>query len=319
MSLKKTTPFILIAAIFFCILPLSHAKVVDKILVIINDEIITQGEVDRILISFYRQYQKLYSGIELAERIDAARRGVIEGLIRDKLLLGEAKKQKIEVTEVELDTKMEEVRKRFAGERELKTMLAKENLLMSDLERSYKERIMIDKLIESEITKNVSISPRQIMDYYANNKDRFREPKKVKLRAILIRVNDDRSEEKARKLAKLILGRLQEGGNFAILAERYSEGPYRTSGGDMGWVSEGQLMERINYRVFSLEENELSGILQTKLGFHIFLVEEKMSPRLKTYRETKRKIENILYNQQIEEKLAPWLEELKKNAYIAFR
>ena len=85
-------------ALIFSLSTLSiHAEVVDRIIVIVNDEIITQGEVDKILVSVYQKFKVQYSGEELNAKIDEARTNLLETLISDRLLLSEARRKKIEV------------------------------------------------------------------------------------------------------------------------------------------------------------------------------------------------------------------------------
>lgn len=316
-KIKFTLAILLIS--FFFPACFSRAEVVDKILVVVNDEIITQGEIDRIFMPIYEQYTKLYSGQELVEKLDVAWKGVIERLIHDKLLLSEAKRRKIEVDDKEVKAKLDEVRQRFPNEEDFERTLAAENIVLSDLEKRFKERLMIDRLVETELRKDISVAPNEILRYYENHKEEFGEPKKVKLRAILIRTEEGRSEEEALASAKEILDRIAKGGDFAILAEKYSEGPYATSGGDMGWVEEGELMGRINDLVFSLDTNEVSTVLKTNLGFHIFKVEQKSDSRTMQFHEVKERIEQILYNNKTQDKLKTWVERLKEDAYIAFK
>ena len=317
---KNRVIFLTVFVLLFIFLNQSgFGIVVDKVLVIVNDEIITQGDLERILFPVYQRYRMQYTDEELAGVMEETRRSVLMRLIQDKLLLSEARRKKIEVTEEEVQKKTAEMRKRFRTEEEFEIALAQEDLILSELEKKHRERIMIDKLIDSEIRGGISVSPSEIMAFYEKNKDLLKEPRQVKIRSILIRVNDARSEEEARKLAEELLGRLAEGGDFALLAKTYSEGPYADSGGDMGWVKEGELMARINDLVFELDENEISGILKTDLGFHIFMVEEKKISKPRSFSEARERIEQILYNQKVQEKLNNWMEELKQNAYIAFR
>ena len=297
----------------------SQAIVVDKIVVVVNDEVITQGDIDRILRPLYQQNKDTLTAEDMAEKLDEARKQLLKRLINDKLLLAEARRKEIEVEQSEIDAKLSEVKKRFPSEEEFIQAITQENILLSDLEKQYKERIMIDKIIDKEVRWTVAITPNEALTFYDENKKDFNEPKKVKLHSILIRVGENYSSAKAEKLARRILSRLEEGGDFAALAKQYSEGPYADSGGDMGWVKENDLMKRINELVFNMEINEISGILETTLGFHIFKVEGKAPARTKTYQEVKSRIEEILYRSKVEEKLIKWLDELKENAYIAFR
>lgn len=316
LRLKIAVPTILILALYAFF---AFGEVVDKILIIVNDEIITQGEVDRILYPIYEQYKLLYSGEELIGKIDNARRNVIDRLIMDKLLFGEAVKRDIKIDEKELKDRIAEIRKRYSTDREFEEALLKENVSMNELEKMHRERLMIDKLIDEEIRKRISISPHEVLSYYEANKTSFSEPKRAKLWSILIKVTKERTDEEASELAKQILTRIEAGGDFSSLAKEYSDGPYKDNGGDMGWVEEGDLMDKINKVVFALKAGEVSGIINTSLGYHIFKAEEVVESKEKEFREVKNTIEQYLYKQKVEKYLSEWVEQLKKNAYIAFK
>lgn len=317
---KKAKVFIAILGIFFIYsFSLIKAEVVDKILVIINDEIITQGDVDRILVNVYNKYKVQYTGKELSERIDAARKDLLNTLIQDRLLLSEAKRKKIEVDEKEVKVKMEEARSQFSSEGEFRNALLQDNITLGELESKYRERIMRDKLMQEEIRGKITVTPQEVVEFYNENRKKFIDPEKLKLNSILIRISDERPREEALTLAKTILTRLEEGGDFSLLAKEYSDGPYASASGDMGWVRRGELMARINDIIFNLDSAEISGIIETKLGFHIFKVDEKVEPSEMTFHEVKNKIEDMLYNQKVNVKLGTWIEKLKEDAYIAFR
>jgi len=321
--MRKTRNIFLIVTLFLAAAFMSperaSAEIIDKVLVVVNDEIITQGEIDRILLPIYHRYSADYADQELVERLQVARRNVLETLINDKLLLAEARKREIKVKPKEVQAKIDEVKKRFATDEEFKTALQSENMLLSDFERTFRDRLMIDKVIDEEVRRRVYISPNEALSYYEKHRDKFTGTKRIKARSILIRVSETMPPEEALPRAKEILGRLEEGGNFALLAGEYSDGPYASKGGDMGWVVEGDLLQGANEVLFNLEENEISGILETPLGYHIFKADEVITPEPLEFREVKKQVEHVLYGMKVEEELGRWIKRLKENAYIAFR
>lgn len=310
---------VLIAVFLACLSPAAEPVVVDKVLVVINDEIITQGDVNRILLPIYGEFKNIYSGRELESKLSEARKNVIGKLIEDKLLLAEAKRREIEVESTEIENRINKAKKQFSTEEEFRYTLTKEGLGMSDLGEKYKTRIMIDKLIRMEVAGKIAVSPSEVVNYYKDNIGVFEERAMTKLRSIFIRITDERTEREALKLAKRLLRRLEEGGEFTLLASKYSDGAYASSGGDRGWVKKGELMDRIDGLVFSMEKGELSGVLKTKLGFHIFKVEDKKPSKLKEFREVKDQIEEFLFNNKIHDKLSELINRLKEDAYIVFK
>ena len=150
----------------FTLAGVAPSEVVDKILVIVNDEIITRGDVDRILLPIYQQYKDLYSGSVLQDKIGEARRNVLESLIGNKLLLTEAKRNGVEVHEAQVQARIDEVRSQFETEEEFREALAQEMMVLSDLRKKFMEKIQIEQLIDMRVRKGGSVSPNEILNFY---------------------------------------------------------------------------------------------------------------------------------------------------------
>lgn len=318
MTMRKKVIALMFSFLIFSMNP-AHCEVVDKIVVIVNNEIITQREIDRVLMPIYEQYQALYYGDELVKKLDEARKNVIEQLIEDRLILSEAKKLNIEVDERGVEARLADVKKRFGSKEEFEHVLSGQGLTLKDLTTRYLEQMMIRGLIDRKVGSKVTVSPVEINRYYDEHMNEFIQPEGITLRNILIRPKKDLAPEKAIDLAKEILRRIQEGGDFALLAKEYSEGPNASGGGLMGYVKKGDLLPEIESVVFNLKEGELSGIIQTSLGYHIFKVEEKRERKVLSLSEVRADVEEAVFREKVKDRLKGWIETLRKNAYIAFK
>ena len=87
----------------------------------------------------------------------------------------------------------------------------------------------------------------------------------------------------------------------------------------MGYIKRGDLLPEIEKAVFVLKPGEVTGIVQTSLGYHIFKVEEKEAPKTLSLSEVRHDVESAVYKSKADAKIKGWLEGLKKNAYIAFK
>ncbi len=297
----------------------SYAKVVDKIAVVVNAEVITQGEIESMMQPIYQQYSVVYSKDELAAKTEEARQNITEQLIDEKLLLSEAKRQNIEVTEGEVDERVDETKKRFDSIGDFDAALAEQDLTLSELRQRYKEQLMTKKLIDSRIGSKINITPIEVANYYKKHADEFVQPEEIKLRNILIRLKEDVPVTERLALAKDILRRIHDGGDFAALAIGYSEGPGASDGGLMGYVKKGDLLPEIENVVFAMNEGEVSDIVQTSFGYHIFKVEEKRPEKQMGLSEVRRDVEDAIYRMKIKDKMKGLVQELKKNAYIEFK
>ena len=159
--------------IFMVYAALSYAAVVDRIVVVVNNEIITQREVDVMLGPVYGQYRNMYEGEELIGRLEEVREKILKQLIEDRLILSEAKKQNITVEEKDVDAKIDEVRSQIGSEIELENMLNEQNLTLNELRDRYKEKILIRKLIDRKVGARIIITPLEIKDYYNEHKEDF--------------------------------------------------------------------------------------------------------------------------------------------------
>lgn len=296
-----------------------YAEVIDKIAIVVNNEIITQSEIDRLMAPVYAKYRTVYQGDELIDKLEEVRQRIVEQLIDDRLILGEAKKLNIEVDDREVEEKIEEMKKQFGSKEALDSMLSEQRMTLKDLRTHYREQIMSRRLVDQKIGSKIVITPIDISDFYNAHAKEFVQPEEVKLRNILIRPKQDSDVQRAANQAKEILRRLKEGCDFGELAKVYSEGPGAKEGGLMGYVKKGDLLPEIENVVFNVKEGETSDIVQTSVGYHIFKVEERRESRSLTLSEVRRDIEDMIFREKIRGKLKGWVEGLKKNAYIAFK
>ena len=150
-----------------------------------------------------------------------------------------------------------------------------------------------------DFKSQVKVSDDEIKEYYEENLDTFKEPKKVKARHILFRLKPNASkedEEKVKKKAEEVLKLAREGKDFAELAKKYSEGPSKSSGGDLGYFSKGKMVKAFENAAFSLKKGEISDLVRTRFGYHIIKVEDIKEARTKPLEEVKEKIKDILVN-----------------------
>jgi len=145
--------------------------------------------------------------------------------------------------------------------------------------------------------KQVPITPKEMEDYYQNNREKFGQPKRIKVRHILIRFDPKDSEAmaKARKKAESIREEAMKGKDFAQLARQYSEDPgTKAQGGDLGYISRGQVVPEFEEAAFSLKVGGISNLVQTPYGFHILKVDEIQEAKIEPLEKVKNQIQSLL-------------------------
>ncbi|MFA6078780.1 MAG: peptidylprolyl isomerase [Candidatus Omnitrophota bacterium] len=316
--MKKIAFIFLFVAIIFAV-SVSHSEVIDRIVAVVNNEVITQREIDGILEPIYEQYRSLYYGDELIKKLEEARQKVLDQLIEDRLILSEAKKLNVEVEEAAVDARVDDMVRRFPSREAFERALAQQDINLKDLRARYKEQIMVRRLIDHKVGSKISVSPPEIANFYDKHANEFVQPEQIKLSNILIRPKKNMTMDQAERLANEIESRLREGGSFEGLAMEYSEGPNASEGGSMGYVKKGDLLPAIEEVVFELKEGEVSPIIKTNLGFHIFKIDEKRERKVLELSEVRRDVEEAVFREKIKGRIKDWVDGLKKNAYIAYK
>jgi len=143
-------------------------------------------------------------------------------------------------------------------------------------------------------SSQVQVSEKEIEDYYGLYRaTRFHQPKSAHLRHILFRLPvgaDPKQKETIRLKAEAVLQEAWAGKDFTELAKKYSEDPSATQGGDAGWFTQGQLLPPLEKAAFALKKGELSGVVESTLGYHILRVEEAREEKTKGLKEAKEEI-----------------------------
>jgi parvulin-like peptidyl-prolyl isomerase len=320
---KSLGPVIVISAAMMLLsglLPIEcPSETLDKVIVVVDGETITQSEYDVAAAAMLERLNSTFKGPELAEELEIGKKELLNRMIEEKLILSKAKKENIEASDAEIDDKLNEVKSRFDSDEKFIEILQEEGVSVSELRQRYADQIKVTKLVEMEVRKKIIVTPSEIAEYYdAHTKD-FSEPEQVKLKNILIKPEGDLKDEDARVLAEKVSGFLKAGEDFDGLALKYSKGPNADMGGDIGFVKRGQMLKEIEDVVFELEPGQLSDVIKTQLGCHIFRVEEKRPATIKGLNEVRDSIEKRLFLEKGKKRYREWIEELRKNAYISIR
>ena len=155
---------------------------------------------------------------------------------------------------------------------------------------------------QAKVAETIQVSDAQVQSYYNSHLDQYRTPERVHARHILLSTTNKPKDEvpKIQAQAEDLLKQIKGGANFGELAKKFSQDPGSAQkGGDLGWVSRGQMVKNFEDSVFSLKDNEISGVVSTEYGFHIIQVLEKQAPHTQTLDEVKSQVVSTLKNQSV--------------------
>jgi peptidyl-prolyl cis-trans isomerase D len=171
-----------------------------------------------------------------------------------------------------------------------------------------KRRIEYVVVDSSKIAAATKITDQDLQAYYDQHRDEFRVPEQVKVTHILIKTpmpapgakEDEKAVADARAKAEDVLKQVKAGGDFAKLAEKYSDDPGSAkSGGELGWIGRGRTVPEFEKAAFSLGKGQTSDLVKSSYGFHIIRVEDKQEAHLKTFDEVKSEIEQRVKQEKV--------------------
>ena len=171
-----------------------------------------------------------------------------------------------------------------------------------------KRQIKYAVVDSAKMATTVAVTPADVQAYYDQHRDEYRVPEQVKVSHILIKTplpapgakEDEKAVADARNKAEDVLKQVKAGGDFAKLAEKYSEDPGSAkNGGSLGWIGRGRTVPEFEKVAFSLAKGQTSDLVKSSYGFHIIRVEDKQDAHVKTLAEVKSEIEEKVKQQKV--------------------
>lgn len=300
----------------------SDRELVDGIAARVNDEIILISDVDQFGKLISKRMGSSFSKETL--RTKMARRQVLERLIEMKLIEQRAKELKIEAKEEEVLATVEQL-KQQAGltHEDLLVQIAKEGLKYEDYLSRVKSDIEKRRLLQMEVKARAQVSDEACKLYYDQHLEQYTTIARARIQQILLLANRKRLDEKEikaiEKRMKAIWIEVLNGADFGEMAKKHSMGPNSKDGGDCGYFKKGELLPEIESAAFSLQVGEISGIIQTHIGFHLIRLMEREDGDRTPFEEVKEEIRQELVKEAYLKRMKEWIDELKERAFIDIR
>ncbi|MFY9271016.1 MAG: peptidylprolyl isomerase [Candidatus Manganitrophaceae bacterium] len=301
--------------------------VIDRLVVVVNREVITQSDLDEAA----QALKKQGVGIEgLSENTDPSGNSVLESpaihdllnrMVEQKLLQQEAKRKGIRVTEGELELALSDIeqRNRFLTREALKQAVVQEGFSWEKYVEDLRSQLVVLKLMNREVDTNLLVGEEEVKGYYETHPEEFMQADQIRLKQILLRVPSGATRdviERKRKKAEEILVELRQGSPFEQLVQSQSDGPERRNGGDLGAFKKGDLTHDIDQAVFRLKTGEISPVVQTDIGFHIFKVAEEPTIRPQPFEKVRKEIEEKLTFEKRSALRQKWLNGIWTRSFV---
>lgn len=314
MSPKKR---ILLAAAFCCAAAFGLAQeVVEEIVAVVNDEVITLSHFKREYESRIQAARAQLQGAELDKYLAALKTSMMDTMITDMLVLQMAKEKNYNVTE-QLKQYLENIKKdnNISSDDDLKRALKAQGYEWEPWLKSLEEMIMQRIVIDSEVNRSIVLDDAEIVDYFKKHPAEFMEPEEYKIRAVYLNAADADAavlEEKR----KGVDDKIKAGGNFEEISGASSDDPIKETKGDLGTMKKGQLDPTLQAALDKMKKGDVSAWVKAKNGWYLLKLEDKKDARLPAFEEARKTIENKLFGEKQALKLAEFLDQIKKKSYI---
>ena len=289
------------------------------VVVQVNDQPITLGEVDRAVKQLYRQGRR--PGVDPTAPEDSLQAKAIEDLISQRLLYLEARKAGTVPTDQEAADFIKGFwQQRFPSEDSFVVALKSIGMTKEQFVLDYQMNTGINKLIQKTVEETVKVTPEQAQAYYDTHLQEFQQPERAHARHILLGVPQGATPEVTASIkAKLegIAAQIKRGADFGQLAQANSEdtqsGP---KGGELPLFPRGQTDAAFDSVVFALAPGTVSGPVRTRFGWHLIKTEGIIPAGTVPFAEAKDRLTQVLTQKRAGAAIETWLAELKKKAKI---
>jgi len=310
------------AVLAFLVLP-GQAAVVDRVVAVVNSDVITLSELNGSFEPYRQRLETAYEGAQREKALAETRMMLLNRMIDALLMEQESRKTGIVVRDEEVSDAIRDLlaRRNLAPE-DLQKTLDQEGTTMPAYRKEIRDQLMRIKLIRRDIKSRVAVTDEEIGEYYRKHREDYEGKESVRIKQILLLMpkgEDPAAKEKRRADARQIHQRLLNGEPFDQVSARYSEGPDAAGGGDIGYVEKGVILHEVEEAAFSLPLHQISGVIETEVGFHIIQVVDRRGAGVKAIESVREEIREKIDREKMEKKFEEWLGALRKKSHIEIR
>jgi parvulin-like peptidyl-prolyl isomerase len=241
-----------------------------------------------------------------SQEFQTLRNQAVQFLVQREQFEQEAKDMDVEVTDKQIDARLDQILKQYFGgdPKKYDKQLKEQGLTEAQVRNDVRAQIVSEKIFE-QVTKDAKVSDKEIGDYYTKNKTQYSQPESRDVRHILV---------KTKKQADDLHAQLENGADFAALAKQYSEDTGSKANGGKLTISEGQTVAPFDKTAFQLKRNAISKPVKTEFGYHIIQPLSDVKPaKVTPLKDVKESIRQQLQQTKKNEAMTKWVDELKKD------
>jgi peptidyl-prolyl cis-trans isomerase C len=265
------------------------------------------------------EYERASGKAKETKSSEERKRDVLEQLIIRKLLSQKVKEMDIKLDSRQLDQRVLATEARYGGRASFEEYLESRGRTRAQYIAELEASLKVENFLEQELYSSLVVEPDEVRAYYDAHPEEFQVPEQIRGRHILIKVEPGAPEAErkdARAAIDAAAERIKSGEPFEEVAKEVSQEAAAVRGGDMGYVSKGQMKPAFEEIAFNLAVGEVSRVFETEYGYHLMKVEEKIPVSKLSFDVVRPEIEEFLRQNKQERAQVDYIEGLRERAVI---
>ena len=287
--------------------------VIDRVVAVVNGDVVMMSDLQEAIILSRRDGRSVPDGAELE-------RTMLNRLVDHRLQVQEAKRDKVEVTDDEVRAAVDDVVKRNGGDREkFEAQLQVQGVTWEALRREMREQLLAQRVRSRRVVRRSTVTESEVDQYLAQNRDKFEAGLKYHAFHMAITVEATSSPgawEQAKQEIESISVALAGGADFAELARTRAKDP---TGGDLGWLTRGELDAAFEGPLLALQKGQVTAPIRSGAAYHLFKLDDREELTADRLADARQQVRDLLLQKKAQERYDEWLEGLRRKALIAIR
>ncbi len=305
---------------------LAETTIIDSVVAVVNDQVILLSEINERAKTALDQLPQTLSEQETKEKEKEVRKQILELLINEALVDQKVIEHKIEITDADLQRKVDELIKlNKMTKQQFVEALQVEGKTLEELYDQMRSQMKKEKLMSTQMQMNpelkskMQVSDGDIQSYYNQY---YSKAEKVRASHILFIVANNASAENQKAIqdrAQAVLEKIRAGASFEEMAKQFSDDPSGSTGGDLGWFGRGDMVASFEKAAYGLKKDQVSSLVRTRFGFHIIKLTDRVKEDPPALESVRGEIYQRLFGRQYHKAVQAWLDQLRKEAYIEIK
>jgi len=309
--MKRISTFIIAATIMVLTGLCAEAEVIDRVIAIINDDIVTLKDFEAYVKiekrTRFTSIDEYFRNLQMKDRLEA----YVEGV----LVKQQAKKMGIVATDSEVEGFIEGIKNQnLITDAELRYQLRKDHVTYEECKEGVRLNILRTRLLVRVVSTEISVTEASLKSYYESHQELFRE-EEFHLQQIFVSAQHPDIRERAEKAYT----QLTSGTPFADVARSLSDDPSAKQGGDIGFVKRSDLMPTLRDGLNSIQPGSFTQVIPTQYGLHILKLIEVKRAEVLPYEEVKKTVNDRMVMEESNKRYRDYMDKLKKTSYIEIK